>query len=965
MTGPERQGVVDLEFHNRNEYGKSAGNCRRSAPGRFMCLLTAAVMALTLCAAGNARNVRGEENADTESQGDKVIEPTYIYDFTDDSTYAMGPETHCLVEETDDGVRMEVLEDDPNFTIGPMFENGMDACWIVIKYRGESDAASRNGEIYIATGVKEFSERTKVMLKWGKITGDWQILVTNSRMLAKLDEEIINVRYDPLSSAGGTPLSTDEWLETAYIAFFSNEEDARAFDYDAYIASIHTSHTHTPDSGGDQKEKWEKPAASERYVIGADNYKGTVELKPDTAAGTLAISYGEGAGARTFVVPDNAYFRNGPLAGTDELGRTLPDQFTVIDPDYVTHDEDGNASLVDAASRTVGVYGQNGTRYVGIFYFLWHGTMVDVGSNPRNIQELLDTYGDQAKDMPEIWAYVNATFYCAKPLYGYYRSDDEWVIRKHMELLTNAGVDFLYFDVTNNYLYERTAEKVMSILHEMNEQGYAAPKVVFYTNTDAKERVNQAYKTIYSKNVYPDTWMMLDGKPLIIAPFSANVDDFFTIRQPQWPNEDIKEYSWPWIDWDWPQQLHGKDFAEAISVSVAQHSGNCEFSSSGLYGYTGNRGRSYDGYRDAPTEDSYKQGTNIQLQFNRAIDSGVPYVLVTGWNEWIANRQSTAIKKYPIRFVDTFNLEYSRDIEMSEGGYFDSYYMQLIANTEAIRGAAPQIVRDDRHAIDIAGSFSQWDQVAHYYTDPSGDAAWRKSLGAGAFTLKDETGRNDIVRMKVTGDASYLYFYVECADNIKHGSGSDSWMRLFLNVDGGDSGWLGYDYIACWKTKGDNIATLAKAGGNDYGSFAEVAELSYQVDGNKMMIAIPLESLGIEYFNKIALSFKWVDSRSLINTPEQFYTEGDVAPLGRPDFTYRTYEGENEPEKLLKVVKLADRPAAYEKDQKGIDPIEGTVNKAVTPGWVLPVAIAGGAVALAAAGAGIGIAASKKRRKQA
>ena len=132
-----------------------------------------------------------------------------------------------------------------------------------------------------------------------------------------------------------------------------------------------------------------------------------------------------------------------------------------------------------------------------------------------------------------------------------------------------------------------------------------------------------------------------------------------------------------------------------------------------------------------------------------------------------------------------------------------------------------------------------------------------------------------------------------------------------------------------------------------------------------MMIAIPLEALGIEYFNKIALSFKWVDSRSLINTAEQFYTEGDVAPLGRPDFTYRTYEGDNEPETLLKVVKLADRPAAYEKDQQGIDPIDGTGKKSGTPGWVLPVAIAGGVAVLAAAGAGIGISMSKKRNKQA
>ena len=940
---------------------------------RLLCLAAAAVMALTAFpAALPARYAGSVVNAEdqgtdgsTEGSEKKVVKPVYIYDFTDDSTYVLGPEAHCLVEETDDGIRMGVLEDDPNFTIGPMFENGSDAAWIVIKYRGEAKTNSRRGELYFATGEKEFSENTRVNLKWGEITEDWQILVANSKMLSKLDEEIINVRYDPLSTGGGAALTIDEWLETAYIAFFSNEEDARSFDYDAYVNSI-TAHVPTPGPGNEHGQSdWQKPQAGERYVLSADNYAGTVRLASDTAKGTLTVSYGEGSSARSYTVPDNAYFRNGPLSGTDALGRKLPDQFTEIDPDYVEHDESGNAAVVDAKTRTVGVYGSNGTRYVGIFYFLWHGTMTDVGAEPRNIQEMLDTYGDKAKDMPELWAYVNATFYFAKPLYGFYRSDDEWLIRKHMELLTNAGVDFLYFDVTNNYLYERSAVKIMAVLHEMNEQGYAAPKVVFYTNTAAKTRVRQAYDSIYSKNVYPDTWMMLDGKPLIIAPDEANIDGFFTIRRPQWPTEPIKDDSWPWIDWDWPQQKHGKDLNEAISVSVAQHSGNCEFSASGLYGYAGNRGRSYDGYRDAPTADSYKEGTNLQLQFNRAIDSDVPYVLVTGWNEWLANRQETAFKEYPIRFVDTFDLEYSRDIEMSEGGYFDNYYMQLVSNIEAIRGAAPQIVRDDRHAIDIAGSFSQWDQVAHYYTDPAGDAKWRKSLGAGPFTLTDETGRNDIVRIKVTGDTSYLYFYAECADKIERGSGSDSWMQLFLNIDGSDTGWLGYDYIAGWKTKSDSVLTLAKAAGSTYDSFKEVADLTFQVECNKMMIAIPLEALGIEYFNKIALSFKWADSRSLINTPEQFYTEGDAAPLGRPDFTYRTYEGNTEPKALLQVVKLADRKEAYEKEQSGIDPIGSvtTKNKTGNRGWLLPVIIAGGAAVIAAAfGTIAGV--LKKRRER-
>ncbi|MBO4326092.1 MAG: hypothetical protein J5950_02330 [Clostridia bacterium] len=931
----------------KHKFADPGFNCFR----RLLCVMLAVMLMIA-----PAAFFAGAENEGGNEQ--KMIIPTYIFDFTDSSTFTLGMSSACTVEETDDGLLSTVIGDDPQFTIGEMYEKGTDAQWIAVKFRGGTEADKRTGELYFATEDKEFSEKTRFYLKWGKVTEDWQTLIVHSRMLEKLDEEITSVRFDPYTNAGAeADLMMDEWLEVAYIAFFRTEEDAKAFDYDMYSKPVSVpTPTKAPQNDA---ESWEKPSSGERYVLSADNVRGTFSLTSDRNAGTLTVSYGEGENKKVSVVPDNAFFRNGPLSGTDDLGRTLPDQYTVIDPDYVTRDENDNAVLFDAGTRTIGVYGQNGQRYVGIFYFLWHGTMTYDTKTPRNIQQLLDQYGTAAKDMPELWGRTHSsTFYFSEPLYGYYRSDDEWVIRRHMELLINAGVDFLYFDTTNNFLYERTAVKIMEICHELNEQGYAAPKVVFYTHTEAEERVLTAYKTIYEKNLYPDTWLILDGKPLIIAPRKANIDNFFTIRVPQWPNEGVRDNSWPWIDFDWPQKTYGKDLNEAVSVSVAQHNGNIQFSSSSLYGYRGNRGRSYDGYGDAPTEDSYKNGTNFALQLNRAITSDVPYVLVTGWNEWIANRMEPMDEEYPICFMDTFDLEYSRDVEMSAGGYFDNYYMQLAAGAAAIRGAAPEIVRDDRHAIDIAGDFAQWDQVEHYYTDPSGDAVWRDARGVGQLKYTNETGRNDIVRIKVTNDASYLYFYAECADNIKRGSGSDSWMQLMLNVDGSASGWYGYDYIACFKTKGDNVASLAKASGSGY-DFSEVADVSFQVSGNKMMVAIPLEALGLKYFNRIALGFKWIDSYSLINTAEQFYTDGDCAPIGRPDFTYRTFAVDAEPSKLLKTVAVSERKAAFEKEQKGIDPIEYE-SQGKKAGWVLPVAIAGGAAVLAAA-AGVSVAAVKKK----
>ena len=73
---------------------------------------------------------------------------------------------------------------------------------------------------------------------------------------------------------------------------------------------------------------------------------------------------------------------------------------------------------------------------VGLFYWIWHGEHTSAGI--FNISELLEN------DPDILWetgvackekSPINATHYWAEPLYGYYSSDDPWVIKKHLELL--------------------------------------------------------------------------------------------------------------------------------------------------------------------------------------------------------------------------------------------------------------------------------------------------------------------------------------------------------------------------------------------------------------------------------------------------------------------------------------------------------------------------------------------------
>ena len=126
-----------------------------------------------------------------------------------------------------------------------------------------------------------------------------------------------------------------------------------------------------------------------------------------------------------------------------------------------------------------------------------------------------------------------------------------------------------------------------------------------------------------------------------------------------------------------------------------------------------------------------------------------------------------------------------------------------------------------------------------------------------------------------------------------------------------------------------------------------------------MMIGVPMEELGIEYYDRVNIEFKIADSRSIYETMEQFYEDGDSAPLGRMNFAYQTYvEGVSE-NVMTPVVKAAER-ADYAKNEPDItpkhDPAANTGKK--INGWLI-----GAGAALVAVGVVIAAVVLIRRKK--
>jgi len=175
----------------------------------------------------------------------------------------------------------------------------------------------------------------------------------------------------------------------------------------------------------------------------------------------------------------------------------------------------------DALGRKLPAYDSVGLprkdKLVGMFYFLWHGPHTDGG--PYDITKILakDPEAMQKKDSP-LWGPMHAPHHWGESIFGYYVSDDDYVLRKHAQMLSDAGVDFIVFDVTNQQTYRDKYMALLRVFSDIRKHGGNAPQVAFLCPFWSPTKVvNELYADLYGPGLYKDLWFRIDGKPLILA----------------------------------------------------------------------------------------------------------------------------------------------------------------------------------------------------------------------------------------------------------------------------------------------------------------------------------------------------------------------------------------------------------------------------------------------------------------
>ena len=552
----------------------------------------------------------------------------------------------------------------------------------------------------------------------------------------------------------------------------------------------------------------------------------------------------------------------------------------------------------------------NDDRYVGMFYFLTLGQHTNhSGIYDVNKITYEGTFNKAFTDFNTPITPVGAAHFWGEPVWGYYNSQDPWVMRKQIEMLTMAGVDFLVLDTSNNVLYENVTAVLFDLLLEYQAAGWDVPQVVYYLgkhdlNADVQV-FKQVYQIFYSKDQYKSLWFTPNDpeKPMIVAPDNViaklrestdakekALSEFFDFRVTQWPiaapvNEPVYEYGAPWISFEYPQTPQ----EGWINLSIAQHVSVCMTDTRASRGRGWHPTEKVKGkWRGENDHENWRQNLNFQAQWNTVLEmtpeqraTDARFVFLTGWNEWVAEKLRRGENDYFT--VDTFNAEYSRDIEPSRSSDMKDYaYFQTIMNIHndnyapAVHyeypAATPDITKDDA---------TVWESAVTYrdFTGECADRNFKNMAGDAVYT--DTTGRNDIDKISVLRDAQYLYFRISCTEDITaHTAGDQGWMNLWLKTaNEADTLFCGYEYVINREVDGNKSAILAANG-------EKVGEADVNVFGKVMIVRIPLGAIGLDE-NHYQVEFKVTDNvQDMENDPLNLYSTGDAAPIGSLNFNY-------------------------------------------------------------------------------
>lgn len=339
-------------------------------------------------------------------------------------------------------------------------------------------------------------------------------------------------------------------------------------------------------------------------------------------------------------------------------------------------------------------------RTVGIFYVISH---CPAKAGTYNLSNILES------DNPNALGPLNAAHWWGMPRAGYYcLSQNDALLREHATLLKAAGIDYIYVDITNwpdtqsinaNVMIVQPFERLLAVWGAMGAGN--TPKIIPWVTVSpnappagAKDTIQYAREKMagsplaYNVNNKPVVFVAPRDGSYATAKIASYAATLTTVKMWAQDANGGAADEWGFISgcYNWPAfkasrgqvACNQRGSADGQQISVAP-----AFALNWI---------SYE-----PTAVSKFNGMTFLRQMETARLSNRPYVMITGWNEWVVQRVSWP--GYGDRlFTDQYNQEYNRDLEPAARS--GTLYYDLLKRSVAA-------LRSNTSVTAVAGSFGQ------------------------------------------------------------------------------------------------------------------------------------------------------------------------------------------------------------------------------------------------------------------
>jgi len=188
-----------------------------------------------------------------------------------------------------------------------------------------------------------------------------------------------------------------------------------------------------------------------------------------------------------------------------ESGQRAVDYTTWVATDDIERTTPNNSTVGDVKDK----------KYVGLFYFI-----NNTDSTGGEVRDHTKIYMEQGLDALKAFLPKSFGGHWAEPYFGYYLSTDEWIYRKHAAMLSAAGVDFIYLDMSNMQTYPESHKVLFDTWLKIRKEGGQTPQIVPMCGDMPATMVIDLYTiwgTIFSKPEFDELLFKWEGKPLILG----------------------------------------------------------------------------------------------------------------------------------------------------------------------------------------------------------------------------------------------------------------------------------------------------------------------------------------------------------------------------------------------------------------------------------------------------------------